>query len=71
MFTPLSYEGGLTFLTGVDEDNQTDALPIVVSSIIISIGGGYLLWRRNAERSTGRHRRHDTSHRRLGGGVHR
>jgi hypothetical protein len=52
----------LTFLTGSGEDNDPyDA--IVVSAIIVAIGGGYLLWRRNAQRPTGRHRRTGASDR--------
>jgi hypothetical protein len=44
-------------------------MPIMVSAIIVSVGGGYILWRRNVERPTGRHRRHGASRRRLAGGV--
>jgi hypothetical protein len=69
VFAPATYDEGLTFLTGDEEDNQPSALPIVVSSIIVSVGGGYILWRLNAERPAGRHRRHGTSDRRLGGRV--
>ncbi|HET6731348.1 hypothetical protein [Mycobacterium sp.] len=67
VFAPATYDEGLTFLTGVEDDNQLQALPIVVSSIIVSVGGGYLLWRRNAERPAGRHRRHGTTDRALDG----
>jgi hypothetical protein len=35
--TPTSYEGGLTFLTGVDD--QPNEIPIVVSAILMGPNG--------------------------------
>lgn len=63
---PASY-GGLTFLTGAHAalrgDNTSTGVPILASSFIVAIGGGYVIWRRNAQRPAGRHRR-DRDHRR-------
>jgi hypothetical protein len=67
VYTPTSYEGGLTFLTGVDEDSQPNEIPIVVSAILVAVGGGYIFWRRNVERPAGRHRRVSGPHRHLVG----
>jgi hypothetical protein len=69
VYTPASYGGGLTFLTGSDDSNAGSEFPIVVSAFIVAVGGGYILWRRNGERPTGRHRRHGASSRHLRASV--
>jgi hypothetical protein len=67
VYTPTSYDGGLTFLTGVDDDRQPNEIPIVVSAILVAVGGCYIFWRRNVVHPAGRHRRVSGPHRHVDG----
>jgi hypothetical protein len=61
-FVPSSYGGGLTFLTGIDEQHGTNPFALVLSSSMVSAGLGYVLWRRYVERPKGKHRRRSGRH---------